>query len=91
MTERESWGDKPYRKDMDFSKCEQSEPTDEYGTPQEIANAVHHMLDWCRAVEKRKWDTRPPNNPISILKQCQKGIIVDKYNHLHYDEDSERH
>lgn len=39
MRDRESWGDKAYKPDMDFSLCKQSEPTDKYGTPDEIANA----------------------------------------------------
>jgi hypothetical protein len=37
---RDFYGYKPYRKDMDFSLCKQSEPTDKYGTVDEIYNAV---------------------------------------------------
>ena len=42
MNNRESHGTKPYRKDMDWSVCKQAEPTDEYGTPKEIANALFY-------------------------------------------------
>ena len=72
-------------------KCPQSEPMDEYGDAQAVANAVHYYLDWCRAAAKRKWDTRPPNNPIHILELCQKGMIVNHATLLHYDENPERH
>ena len=40
--DRESWGDKPYNKDMDFSLCKQSGPTDRYGTSDEIYNAIRY-------------------------------------------------
>lgn len=148
MNRREPWGDKPYSKDMDFSQCKQSEPTDQYGTPeeiknaiyyydvylnkahcynsiqllvliqkgmsneefakhsllvpddhhgmrkigepQEIANKVHHALDWLRASNKRDWDHRPLNPMRDMLDYCIKGQIVNKYNPLHYDEDPKR-
>lgn len=154
MNERESWGDKPYRKDMDFSLCKQSEPTDEYGTkeeifnamcyydimlespnlplpiiqnsiqllkiiqkgipdkvfkktmlshklddhhgtrkpgtPLQIANKVHHMLDWLRATNKRTWDSRGLNPSRQMLDACVIGHTVNKYNDLHYDEDPNR-
>lgn len=149
MRERESWGDKPYKPDMDFSLCKQAEPYDKYGTkeeifnamcyydikledstilnsiellkaiqrgipddvfektmlphklgdrngmrksgtPLQIANLVHHYLDWLRATNKRKWDTRGLNPSRGMLDACVKGLHVDKTNHLHYDEDPER-
>lgn len=37
--ERNRWGTKNYKPDMDFSHCMQSEPTDKYGTVDEIFNA----------------------------------------------------
>ena len=146
---RESWGDKPYSPDMDFSQCKQAEPTDKYGTleeitnafyyydkildtpadhtfdsidllqtiqkgipatdakilgikkpelkgwekpiakPQELANMVHHYLDWLRATAKRKWDNRPLNPKRHMLDACKKGLYVTKVTHLHYDEDPE--
>lgn len=146
---RESWGYKPYSKDMDFSKCKQAEPTDEYGTsqeianaiyyydvkledsfftnsisllvgiqkgisseiikrqgikksddhhgmrpigtPQEIANLVHHYLDWLRATNKRTWDSRPLNSMRSMLDACLKGMTINSATELHYDESPERH
>lgn len=151
LEKRESWGHKPYRKDMDFSKCKQSELTDEYGTPQEIANAiyyydkkidepdcfisnsismlviiqkgisdetaktlgmtkpkdetgmrpigtnleianlVHHYLDWLRATNKRTWDSRPLNPCRSMLDACLKGMTINSATPLHYDEGPERH
>jgi len=88
---RESWGDKPYRKDMDWNKCQQSKyKNDQYGTSQEIANAVHHYIDWLRACEKRKWDTRSAPNALHMLLSCQKGMPVNHSTKLHYDEDPER-
>ena len=72
-------------------KCPQSEPMDEYGDAQSVANAVHQTLDWLRACKKRKWDTRPQNDAIDILELCQKGLIINDATFLHYDEDPERH
>ncbi len=146
---RRSWGEEPYRPDMDWTMCKQSELTDEYGTieeifnavcyfdvrldrepihnsihllvncqrgmsdkklelwnipkklddhhgmrkpadPQEIANMVHHYLDWLRACNKRDWDSRPLNPSRDMLDACVKGHYVDKHNELHYDEPKER-
>lgn len=147
--DRESWGTKPYNKDMDFSLCKQSEPTDEYGTKEEIfnamcyydiklesssipnsiellktiqrgipddvfkktllphklddhhgmrkpgthveiANMVHYYLDWLRATNKRKWDTRGLNPSRQMLDSCVKGMHLNSATHLHYDERTER-
>jgi len=152
--DRDSWGDKPYKADMDFSLCKQSEPTDKYGTkeeifnaicyydvylgnqyckfpiiqnsiqlllaiqkgmsddefektgvahklddhhgmrkpgtPLQIANLIHHYLDWLRATNKRTWDSRGLNPSRQMLDSCVKGLHVDKHNHLHYDESPER-
>jgi len=149
MRDRESWGDKPYKPDMDFNLCKQSELTDEYGTveeifnamcyydikledsaiqnsiqllqriqkgipndifektmlphklsdrngmrksgtPLQIANLVHHYLDWLRATNKRTWDSRGLNPSRGMLDSCVKGLLVNKYNYLHYDESAER-
>lgn len=145
---RDYWGTKDYSPDMNFSHCKQSEPTDEHGTPKEIANAiffydvhlheahfyhavdmmvtiqkgmsdeeflksgvgkpddqhgmrkpgtpqdiankVHHSLDWLRATQKRKWDTRGMNPMRQMLDYAIKGQIVNEYNELHYDERAER-
>jgi len=151
---RDYWGTKDYSPDMDFSHCKQSEPTDEYGTveeifnamcyydvmlesihcrfpmiqdsiqlmvqiqkgitdeefeksgvthkmddqhgmrksadPQEIANAVHHQLDWLRATNKRKWDTRGLNPSRQMLNSCVKGMYLTSATLLHYDERAER-
>lgn len=83
-------GDKPYRKDTAMKNCRHAKPNDQYGSPQEIANAVHYYVDWLRAVDKRTWDNRPPNHPLKVLELCQKGKIVNEYNPLHYDEDETR-
>jgi len=147
--EHESWGTKPYKPDMDWSLCQQSEPTDEHGTkeeifnamcyydfhlqtssitnsiqllstiqkgipddvfkktclphnlddrngmrksgtPLQIANLVHHYLDWLRATNKRTWDSRGLNPSRGMLDSCVKGLNVNKYTHLHYDEPKER-
>jgi len=60
------------------------------GTPLQIANLIHHYLDWLRATNKRKWDSRGLNSSREMLNSCVKGLTVNKYNHLHYDEDPER-
>lgn len=145
MRDRESWGDKSYKQDLDFSLCKQSEPTDQYGTkeeifnamcyydikleespilnsiellkaiqkgitdevfkktmlphklddhhgmrkpgtPLQIANLVHRYLDWLRATNKRTWDSRGLNPSRQMLDFCVKGLTVNKYNKLHYDE-----
>ena len=57
---------------------------------QEIANMVHHYLDWLRATAKRKWDNRGLNSSRQMLDYCIKGYTVNKYNPLHYDESPER-
>lgn len=54
---------------------------------QQIANAVHHYLDWLRACQKRKWDNRPMNPAIRMLEACKKGLIINDATPLHYDED----
>lgn len=71
-------------------KCRQSEPMDEYGDAQSVANAVHFYLDWLRACQKRKWDGRPQPSAIHMLTRCQKGIFINDATNLHYHEDSER-
>jgi len=148
---RERWGTENYRADMDFSLCRQTEPTDKFGTPedirnacfygwdvlinnpnnalfstsisllvwcqkglskkkfpsvieaisvpknieigndQNIANAVHHNLDWLRACLKRTWDGRPINPMKQMLEASIKGQVVNKYNALHYDEKEDRY
>ena len=149
LSERRSWGTENYRPDMDFSQCKQSEPNDEYGTveeiynamryydlhvlnykynsilllkdiqkglsdeklkqlgdglsklddnngmikigtPQNIANKVHNSLDWLRATDKRKWDTRGLNPCRQMLDYCKSGTYLNSATFLHYDEDSER-
>lgn len=145
---RDYWGTKNYKADMDFSHCKQSEPNDKHGTPeevrnacfyywdkmknrpedmfltnsisllmacqqglssekfkhikflkperikvgtaQEIANTIHHSLDWLRATNKRLWDDRPLNSMEQMLESAIKGHIVNEYNELHYDERAER-
>ncbi len=58
----------------------------EIGTEQEIANAVHHYIDWLRACVKRKWDTRPMNPKKQMLEICLKGMYINDATELHYDE-----
>lgn len=60
------------------------------GTPQNIANKVHHSLDWLRATNKRKENTRGLNPMRQMLDYVVTGQIVNEYNELHYDESAER-
>jgi hypothetical protein len=60
------------------------------GTKLQIANRIHHYLDWLHATNKRKWDSRGLNPSRQMLDSCVKGLTVNKYNPLHYDEDPER-
>lgn len=68
---RESWGEKNYNKDMDFSLCKQSEPTDEYGTVPEIFNAICYY--------DIKLESSPIINSIELLKAIQRGISNDLF------------
>lgn len=56
------------------------------GTPTEIANKVHCALDWLRATQKRKWDTRGMNPMRQMLDYSIKGLYLNHATHLHYDE-----
>ncbi len=60
------------------------------GTPQAIANMVHHYLDWLRATNKRKWDSRGLNPSRGMLDACVKGMYLNHATELHYDESAER-
>lgn len=62
----------------------------EIGSSQEIANKVHHTLDWLRAVQKRTWDTRPMNSCERILPYVLKGLYINSATLLHYNENPER-
>lgn len=64
---------------------------DKLAEPQELANMVHHYLDWCRATQKRTWDSRGLNSKKSMLKACEKGLWIQGLTLLHYHEDPERH
>ena len=59
--------------------------------PQELANMVHHYLDWLRATQKRTWDSRGLNPKKSMLKACEKGLWVQGFTLLHYHENPERY
>ncbi len=59
--------------------------------PQELANMVHHYLDWLRATQKRTWDSRGLNPKKSMLKACEKGLWVQGMTLLHYNESPERY
>lgn len=65
-------------------ECKQSEPEDKIGTPEEIAKAVHHYLDWVRACNKRPDDHRGFDTE-SLLKRCQEGYPLTKYFPTHYE------
>lgn len=82
---------KKYVASKERMKCPQQYPMDEYGDAQAVANMVHHYIDWLRACEKRKWDTRPAPSALKMLLACQKGMIVNHATLLHYDEDPVRH
>ncbi len=60
------------------------------GTNLQIANLVHHYLDWLRATNKRTWDSRPLNSKRHMLDACLKGMTVNHATLLHYDENAER-
>lgn len=60
------------------------------GTPLEIANMVHHYLDWLRATNKRTWDSRGLNPSRQMLDACVKGMHINSATKLHYDEGPER-
>ena len=61
-----------------------------WAEPLELANMVHHYLDWLRACEKRTWDSRPMNPMRGMLDACKKGLWVQGYTLLHYNEDPGR-
>lgn len=63
----------------------------ELAEPQELANMVHHYLDWLRATCKRTWDSRPLNPKRGMFDACFKGLYINSATHLHYHEDPERH
>ena len=89
----EPWGKENYNsrhKRIYQKKCKQSCPMDTYGTPQEIANAVHHNLDWLRASGSRPSDHRSPPSAVTMLEICQRGTTLNSATHLHYDEEPER-
>jgi len=69
MSNRKSWGDKPYNKDMNFTLCKQSELTDEYGTKEEIFNAMCYY--------DIKLEDSSITNSIQLLLTIQKGIPDD--------------
>jgi hypothetical protein len=61
-----------------------------WGEPLELANMVHHYLDWLRATVKRKWDSRGLNPKRGMLDACKKGLWVQGFTLLHYNENPER-
>lgn len=67
---RVSWGYKPYSKDMDFTLCKQAEPTDKYGTPHEITNAILYYND---RLEVPRFDGLI-HNSIQLLQIIQGGM-----------------
>lgn len=82
--------------DEDFEKSYLDKTLDDQNgmrkpaSPQDIANKVHHSLDWLRATNKRKWDTRGLNPMRQMLDYVVTGQVVNEYNKLHYDERAER-
>lgn len=62
----------------------------ELAEPQELANMVHHYLDWLRATNKRTWDNRPLNPKKSMFDACFKGLYINSATLLHYHENPER-
>ncbi len=69
--ERTIWGTKNYSPDMDFSHCMQSEPSDVYGTVEEIYNAICYY--------EIKLEISSILNSIELLKRIQKGIPDDMF------------
>ena len=60
------------------------------GTPLQIANNIHHYLDWLRATDKRTWDHRGLNPMRQMLDFCKKGMSLNTSTFLHYDERADR-
>lgn len=79
--------DKEFEKYDYLTKLDDKHGMRKPAKPQEIANKVHSALDWLRATNKRKWDTRGLNPMRQMLDYCVVGKSVDEYNELHYDED----
>jgi hypothetical protein len=69
MKGRESWGEENYHKDMDFILCRQAEPTDEYGTVEEVYNAICY---WDLYLE-----VKFVGNAEQMLTMIQKGMPND--------------
>lgn len=63
----------------------------ELAEPQELANMVHHYIDWLRATVKRTWDNRGLNPKKGMFDACFKGMYVNHATLLHYHENPERH
>jgi len=68
---RDSWGTKNYKPDMDFTHCLQSEIDDEYGTVEEIYNAICYY--------DLKLESSLLQNSLQMLKTIQKGISNDRF------------
>jgi len=68
-----------------------NEQMQELAEPQELANMVHHYLDWLRACNKRTWDSRGLNSKREMFDACFKGLYINSATLLHYDENPERH
>lgn len=81
--ERNRWGDEPYRKDMNFSLCKQAEPTDEYGTSEEIKNAIFYYDVY---LEKSFC-----YNSIQLLVLIQKGMSDEKFKKYNLSNPDNRH
>ncbi len=73
---RDYWGTKDYSPDMDFSHCKQSEPTDEYGTVEEIFNA---MCYYDIFLTSRYCRFPIIQNSIQLLATIQKGITDEEF------------
>jgi len=67
----ESWGDKDYKPDMDWSLCKQSEPTDEHGTVEEIYNTICY---YDIMLEKSMIQ-----NSMQLLRVIQKGMTDERF------------
>ena len=78
-------------KTLEIKRIEDTTGMHPWAEPLELANMVHHYLDWLRACQKRTWDNRRMNPMRGMLDACKKGLWIQGYTLLHYNEDPERH
>lgn len=74
------------KRKLEKEGCKHLKSTDEIGTPEQIAKAVHQKLDWVRACNERSDDHRGFDVE-ALLVQIQRGYELTKSFPKHYEED----